>query len=358
ATFGEDADYAIHLPGFWLHADGTVTDSVTGLMWQKGDGGEMTYENAEAYCANLTLGGHDDWRLPTAQEAFSILHHGKAPPALDPATFATTPAEYWWTSERQVGNASKVWVSNAGGGIGNHLKTETLSAGGTKRFHVRAVRDVQPPRSVAQRFTPLLNTVIDSLTGLEWQRFIVPTLQDSMTWEAALAYAENLVLAGKSDWRLPNIKEMQSLNDETLSQPSLNTSVFPGIGICKFWSSTTLYNQPARAWYLDSRFGITTYDLKTARNYFLCVRGPWQTSATEDLAATPAPQVSPNPFSSRFRVLTDEADAWYELRDCTGRPVYAGPAPDQQDFSTLPAGFYALTLHGHRRSASVRLLKL
>ena len=32
-----------------------------------------------------------------------------------------------------------------------------------------------------------------------------------MNWEDALSYAENLELAGYSDWRLPNAKELQSI---------------------------------------------------------------------------------------------------------------------------------------------------
>jgi hypothetical protein len=33
-TFGEDNDYSIHVPGFLDHGNGTVTDTITGLMWQ------------------------------------------------------------------------------------------------------------------------------------------------------------------------------------------------------------------------------------------------------------------------------------------------------------------------------------
>lgn len=38
-----------------------------------------------------------------------------------------------------------------------------------------------------------------------------------MTWEDALAYCENFELAGFSDWRLPNAKELQSIVDYTRS---------------------------------------------------------------------------------------------------------------------------------------------
>lgn len=268
-TFGEDSDYSIHPPYFILNSDGTVTDTVTGLMWQQTDGGEMTFEAAGNYCADLTLAGYDDWRLPTAQEAFSILNHGTGNPALDAMVFNNTGAEYWWSSEVQVGNALKVWVTNAGGGIGNHLKTETVSAGGTKKIHVRAVRNTMPPVPVPQQFTLTGGTVTDEITRLEWQAVASP---DTITWEDALMRAENYILDGKDDWRLPNIKELESLNDEQRSQPSINTNFIQGIVAGRYWSSTTLNNQTGRAWTMDTRFGVVSYDVKTNRNRVLLVR--------------------------------------------------------------------------------------
>ena len=61
-TFGEDNDYAINTPSFTNNNNGTITDNVTGLMWQQGDSGELTIENGTIYCDNLVLGGFSDWR--------------------------------------------------------------------------------------------------------------------------------------------------------------------------------------------------------------------------------------------------------------------------------------------------------
>ena len=187
-TPGEDADFSINSPFFIQNGDGTVTDTVTGLMWQQTDGGEMTIENATTFCENLTIGGHDDWRLPTTYEAYSMLNHGKSNPALDIAAFTNTVAEYWWTSSFQVGDATKVWCTNAGGGIGNKPKTETISAGGTKKFNVRAVRDIITPNVLANHFTDNGDgTITDNLTQLVWQKMPNTTAK---TWESALTYAE------------------------------------------------------------------------------------------------------------------------------------------------------------------------
>ena len=51
------------------NGDGTVTDTIRKIMWQKGDNGkEVTFEEAQKYCQNLRLGSHADWRLPKPDE--------------------------------------------------------------------------------------------------------------------------------------------------------------------------------------------------------------------------------------------------------------------------------------------------
>lgn len=269
-TFGEDHDYTINPPFYLNHSNGTLTDTITGLMWQRTDGGEMTFEQAQLYCDTLTLGGYTDWRLPSPREAYSIMILQRGNPAIDINQFASTTAEYWWTGVAQYNDTRKVWVTNAGGGIGNHPKTETISAGGTKRFHVRAVRSTFAPQVLNARFVDHGDgTVSDLLTDLIWQKIPSTT---ALTWEQALSTAENLELGGANDWRLPNIKELESLTDFGVSNPSVSQVLATEIGVKKYWSSTTLVNQNTRAWYWDTQFGITTYDLKTNSNYLICVR--------------------------------------------------------------------------------------
>ena len=95
-----------------------------------------------------------------------------------------------------------------------------------------------------------------------------------MTWEDALRYAQALTLGGRHDWRLPNIKELQSLNDESVTNPSIDRAAFPGARPMEYWSSTTLFSrEAARAWVLDLRAGIVTYTDKTASRLVRCVRG-------------------------------------------------------------------------------------
>jgi hypothetical protein len=339
STFGEDSDYSIHPQGFIDNGNGTLTDTVTGLHWQQSDGGEMTFAQAQQYADTLTLAGYTNWRLPTALESFSILNHQQANPALDAAAFPVSAAEYWWTSQTQVNNAQKVWATNAGGGIGNHPINETISAGGNKRFYARAVRDVVPPETLAVRFTNNNDgTISDVLTGLQWQSL---AFSDSITWEEALTYAESLDLASYSDWRLPNIKELQSINDVGISSPSLNPNLFQIGGVQKIWSSTSLPNQPTKAWYLQSQFGITTYALKTARNKLLCVRGESAIVTAIDKVNS-ADHPYPNPFHNFIRVPDIKVGESIELYSSTGQRVARIKNATILETDNLPSGIYWL----------------
>jgi len=51
-------------------------------------------------------------------------------------------------------------------------------------------------------------TITDNATGLMWQQADDGVVRD---WQNSLTNAETLVLAGHSDWRLPNAKELQSI---------------------------------------------------------------------------------------------------------------------------------------------------
>jgi Protein of unknown function (DUF1566) len=343
ANFGEDNDYSVNEPSFIFNNNGTITDTITELMWQSADGGEMTVEAAKIYCDSFTLSGYTNWRLPTAQEAFSILNLDKNNPALNTLYFPNTNADYWWTSEFQVNDSTKIWCTNAGGGIGNHPKMETISAGGSKKFHARAVRDVATPIIIANHFTDNADgTITDNITNLMWEKVPSATAQ---TWENAITEAENLLLATYSDWRLPNIKELQSLNDEAQLQPSVTAPFFTSLFVKKYWSSTSLPNQTNKAWYWHNAFGVTTYDNKLNLNNFLCVRNNSIISSliiknTEISKIV----IYPNPFEDYIKIAFIDANELIIMTNQIGNIIYCGKNIQQQDFSELPSGNYYLKI--------------
>jgi hypothetical protein len=293
-TFGEDADFKGSQPTFKDNGDGTVTDLVTGLMWQKTDGGEMTHEKAREHAQSLTLAGHDDWRLPGSMELFSLMNHAMHGPAMDTTIFTATEARYWWTDSPRADDSSKIWLVNTGGGIGAHAKAETVSAGGERPVHVRCVRGTSKLGDGPSLTDHGNGTLTDSRTGLTWQK-IGPA--EGMTWEEALKHCDSLWLAGQNGWRLPNIKELRSLSDDRLTQPSLDRKLFPHAESTAYWSSTTQSNRAERAWYVDFTTGLVTYADKTERLLVLAVRGG---------AAEPASREKPAPDP---RMMTGSGEA-------------------------------------------------
>ena len=83
---------------FQVSQQGTVLDAGSHLEWAPDPGEDMTSADAGEYARNLSLGGHNDWRLPTRAE-LARLHDPKArsSPAI-PAAFQLG-YEMVWTSE-------------------------------------------------------------------------------------------------------------------------------------------------------------------------------------------------------------------------------------------------------------------
>ncbi len=280
-TPGEDSDYSINPPSYTDNGNGTTTDNVTGLMWQKADGGEMTISNALLFAqTNLNpanFAGYNDWRMPTIHELISILNNDRSNPALD-TNYFTSPGPvafnevYWWSRD-QLHNGTNQWCANAGGGKGPKPISETVSAGGTLNYRVRGVRGAPAPATNSPIHHLVNNgngTITDSDSGLTWQQAEIGATTD---WTNALIYAEGLVLGGFQDWRLPNLKELESLNDETLTNPSIDTNYFPGAKSARYWSSTAQNNNPTNAWFNEFIAGITSQASRTTAYWVRAVRG-------------------------------------------------------------------------------------
>ena len=100
-------------------------------------------------------------------------------------------------------------------------------------------------------------TVLDTKTGLRWQQTFTP---GPYTWTAALAYCRSLSAGGfSSGWRLPSMKELRTLVDESASNPAIDGTAFPGLPATDspvnpalfFWTATPVATYPITAWYLN-----------------------------------------------------------------------------------------------------------
>ena len=106
---------------------GTVTDNISGLMWQKETAGPMSWEAAIGYAAGLNLGGKTGWRLPTKDELLGLYHS----PCL---TMMSARKEGYWSSSAYASYEIYAWLVHFYDGYaGPGVKTFS--------YYVRAVRD-------------------------------------------------------------------------------------------------------------------------------------------------------------------------------------------------------------------------
>jgi len=286
--FGQDAQYSRNELHYVDNGDGTITDMVTGLMWQKGpdtngDGvidydDKMTQTEALSGASSFNLGGYTDWRLPSIKEQYSlIIFSGEDPssytgtstdgliPFIDTdyfdfgygdqdveriidAQYATTTL---YVSTTMNGEETMFGVNFADGRIkGYGIEPKPTQPDG-KLFYVTYVRG-NSEYGINDFQDNGDSTITDNATGLMWMQY---DNVEGILWEDALSYAESFDFAGYSDWRLPDIKELQSIVDytrspETTSSPAIDplfnctqiTNEAGNTDYAYYWSSTTHAN--------------------------------------------------------------------------------------------------------------------
>ena len=129
----------------------------------------------------------------------------------------------------------------------------------------------------AGNFTDNQNgTVTDNVTGLVWQQ------QDDGTqpiWYHAIDYCEGLTLASLTDWRLPNVKELESITDDSRNLPAIDITAFPNTKDY-YWSSSSYPYAMSVAMGYDAAYavdftygGYVGYSDTWSFHYVRCVRG-------------------------------------------------------------------------------------
>jgi len=285
SAFGQDAQYDGILPALVDNGDGTVSDLITGLMWQQTPGEKLSFDGASGGAAGFDLAGHDDWRLPTIKELYSLMRFDGTDPSglegsdtsslmpfIDTAYFdfeygdeadgeRIIDAQYV-TSDEYVGDSEAgqlVFGVNFADGRIKGYGTVDLGNQSEKLFEVMYVRG--DGYGVNKFINNGDNTISDDATGLVWMELdsgafgAGPNGSGFMNWEDALAWAETLDYAGYDDWRLPNAKELQSILDYSRSPDSTGTAaidpLFDATGIVNeagqadfgyYWTSTTHAN--------------------------------------------------------------------------------------------------------------------
>ena len=276
AFSGQDIQYSGNEPRYQNNEDGTVTDLVTGLMWQKDPGAKMTYDAAVAGAGDFTLAGYDDWRLPTIKELYSLIQFS----GVDPSGYEGTDTsgmipfidtEYFDFAYGDTSTGSRIidsqWVTSsvyestvmggmqcffgvnfADGRIKCYPTTVMPGQNGYFVIHVRNTGSYGTNNLTDNGD----GTITDAATGLMWEKDDNGT---GVIWQDALSTCEGLDKAGYDDWRLPNAKELQSIVDYSRSPDTTSSPAIDPVFTCTqitneagqpdyafYWSSTTHVN--------------------------------------------------------------------------------------------------------------------
>lgn len=287
--YGQDAQFK-HFPASYKADGPTVFDRTTGLVWQRSpdtnkDGllnakDKLTWARAQAWPAKLNsekFGGFDDWRLPSIKELYSLFDAQGTDPSGSPDTDTSSLVPFIDTKffqfsygdtgageriiDSQYASATKYAGKGARGsdkafGVNfadGRIKGYDLRMpwGAEKTFFVQCVRG-NPSYGKNDFHDNRDGTVSDRATGLMWSK------ADSgrgMDWRNALAWVQKKnaeKFLGYSDWRLPDVKELQSIVDYTRSPDTTRSAAIDPVFSCStitdedhrqdypfYWSSTS-----------------------------------------------------------------------------------------------------------------------
>lgn len=336
--YGQDGCFIIHplsydklgengevLPVHAAWNDGwrIVLDRNTGLFWElkSPDPADLTYQGAmytwqdaqDVHVRRLNAGrygGYGDWRLPNQDELRSIVDYGRTNPAVDALHFPDCQAGFYWSALTYEMQPYFAWGIFFGLGSG-------IAFGKTTPHLVRAVRGgFREGFGWADRRRFQDNgdgTVTDLVTRLMWQN----GENERQDWFEALRTCRDLRLGGHADWRLPNIKELNTiLNHAYRDGWWYHKDVFPAEGLAPpllhYFSSTT--HEGTYAWVTNFCFGYDGYYAsKKAKLLFRAVR-----------RADPTVRVAPRfclPDSGQADCYDDEGN---RLRPGEEGPRFAG----------------------------------
>jgi hypothetical protein len=238
--------------------DGVVTDRATDLIWNQNASPTvfpMSWSEAFEHIDQLNHSGYhgiSNWRLPRRRELFSLISHQHINPALsDGHPFSGVFSGYYWTSSTCRRLANQAWYIHLGGG----RIQRGMKHGSYMLWPVTGPRKNEGPLS--NRFMIESVAALDRLTGRMWLSSF-DAMEQPLKWEKALATIDALntrEACGYRDWRLPNIRELESLVDLDRHSPALPAD-HPFAHVAEgYWSSTTSIYEKRYAWVLYSRDG-------------------------------------------------------------------------------------------------------
>lgn len=276
----QDAEYPklVLLDASRFHSKGeTVLDVATGAVWAKNANPAdfpLSWEEAQAFAANMAASkayGLGNWQLPSRRLLFSLLSHQNINPALPSgAPFSGVVSSYYWTADSCSRFPHQAWHIHLGGA----RAARANKADGAMLWPVCPPEAAQA--ALGPRFALMGETVEDKASGLIWTRD-AGLSPNPLSWEEALGWIKDLNshgYCGARDWRMPNVRELESLTDTRRDSPALPAD-HPFVDVREaYWTSTTSVYESRYAWVLYLQDGMVGVGFKPGRDFFLWpVRG-------------------------------------------------------------------------------------
>lgn len=273
--------------GRFVADGGTISDPATGLLWQQtSPSSSLTWDDANAYCANLSLGGYSHgWRLPSRVELESILDKTISGRIDDKEIYSNfsiiSDSVVIATSSSCLGDlSSSDWAHWAGGTF-----FPTAKYGPHSVLCARLDEGVLPVAeqntgAPAGRYVIDVDTVFDTQADLRWQRIVS---RSTFTLDGAETYCATLSIGSETGWRLPSYYELMSLVNIRAVGPAIDSVAFPGLsrlpdveGLLYFWSTTTVFRNgvedPVRIWAVSFQDGAEARVPTNSLYYVRCVK--------------------------------------------------------------------------------------
>lgn len=256
-----------HPSSYIDNGDGTITDQVTTLLWEKApnpsvqqcpgivQNGGCSAAQATAYCTSKGTG----WRLPTRLELESLVDVtipssstviNPIFPQFDTARDVRTSTSYG------ANDPELMWFVRF---LDGSVRTDDTASPSL----VRCVKGT--PNCYAARYQILASSalVYDQATGLTWQQAVLDA-----SWDAAGAACATM----GQGWRLPNLLELQSIVDDSQLDPSIDGTAFPNAPAGFYWSSAVSPRTSVYGWAVDFGNGGSAIGPRTSTYHVRCVR--------------------------------------------------------------------------------------
>ncbi len=197
----------------------------------------------------ISLCGFSDWRLPTEKELQSLADYSGSAPAITVDWFPNTVTwdAYFASSVKGLNGTTGLNDFNAWYYRSNTGTMADGNRGGG--YSVRLVRGTKSTNNFV--ISADEQEVTDTKTGLIWRRcaegmtFVGGTCAGTaidFSNESALVRANAQRVSTGVAWRLPNVKELNSIADNSRIAPVIDTTAFPATPL-DYFNTSTFYVQ-------------------------------------------------------------------------------------------------------------------